>query len=291
VTEPTKLPPIKLPLIVGSLHYDIIVETDHLPRLDETAVGKRWFPKFGGKGGNQAVAAVPARMVGAIGDDDFGAFLRRRLAESGVDHKFVACLPGGQSGMSVATMDAKGDYAATIVSGTNLMIDPALIDDPAIWNGIGILVLQNEIPETVNLAAAQAARVRQIPVLLNAAPARALAPEFAALVDILLVNAVEAEMFGTKLVNDLPSAEAAATQLARSFPTVIVTAGAKGLACVTIGQRAISFPAIKVKAVSSHGAGDCFTGALAKALTARHSLVEACQMAASAAAAHVAALR
>ena len=44
--------------VVGSLHYDIMVEADHLPRRDETAVGTRWYPKFGGKGGNQAVAAA-----------------------------------------------------------------------------------------------------------------------------------------------------------------------------------------------------------------------------------------
>ena len=47
-------------LTVGSLHYDIMVQADHLPRKDETAVGSRWFPKFGGKGGNQAVAAQAA---------------------------------------------------------------------------------------------------------------------------------------------------------------------------------------------------------------------------------------
>ncbi len=58
-------------LVVGSLHHDIMVEADHLPRADETAVGSRWYPKFGGKGGNQAVAAQAAgargRMFGAVG--------------------------------------------------------------------------------------------------------------------------------------------------------------------------------------------------------------------------------
>ena len=56
-------------LTVGSLHYDIMVKADHLPRKDETSVGSRWYPKFGGKGGNQAVAVaragVASRMFGA----------------------------------------------------------------------------------------------------------------------------------------------------------------------------------------------------------------------------------
>ena len=47
-------------LTIGSLHYDIMVEAEHLPRPDETAIGSRWYPKFGGKGGNQAVAAAKA---------------------------------------------------------------------------------------------------------------------------------------------------------------------------------------------------------------------------------------
>ena len=58
-------------LTVGSLHYDIMVKADHLPRKDETSVGSRWYPKFGGKGGNQAVAVaragVASRMFGACG--------------------------------------------------------------------------------------------------------------------------------------------------------------------------------------------------------------------------------
>ncbi len=57
-------PPVVL--VVGSLHHDIMVEADHLPRADETAVGSRWYAKFGGKGGNQAVAAQAAGAHGRM---------------------------------------------------------------------------------------------------------------------------------------------------------------------------------------------------------------------------------
>lgn len=49
-------------LVVGSLPYDIMVKADHLPRKDETAVGSLWYPKFGGKDGNQAVAVARAGL-------------------------------------------------------------------------------------------------------------------------------------------------------------------------------------------------------------------------------------
>ena len=57
-------------LVVGSLHHDIMIEADHLPRRDETAVGHRWYPKFGGKGGNQAVAAARAGVAVVMANGD-----------------------------------------------------------------------------------------------------------------------------------------------------------------------------------------------------------------------------
>lgn len=42
--------------VAGSLHLDVIVDTPHLPREDETVTGRGVTYAFGGKGGNQAVA-------------------------------------------------------------------------------------------------------------------------------------------------------------------------------------------------------------------------------------------
>ena len=280
-------------LTVGSLHYDIMVEADHLPRRDETAVGTRWYPKFGGKGGNQAVSCArhgaASRMLGAVGQDTFAPFLRAGLAATGVDHRFVADCPA-PSGMSVAIMDAAGDYAATIVSGANLMIDVEALRDPAVWADVALLILQNEIPEAVNHAAATEARARGIPVLLNAAPARAMSPAFKALIDVLVVNAVEAEMMGTDPVCCLHSAADAARKLAAQFECVIVTAGAHGLAAWSAADKSFQLPAVKVKAISSHGAGDAFIGALGAGLVHKLDLHAACTKAAQAAARHVAGL-
>ena len=279
-------------LVVGSLHYDIFVEADHLPRKDETSVGSRWFPKFGGKGGNQAVSAqaqgVPARMVGAVGDDGFGAFLRDRLQNSGVEERHVATVSGAGSGMSVAIMDRSGDYAATIVSGANLLISPDGLREAAVWQDVGLLVLQNEVPEAVNRCAAEEARRRGVRTLLNAAPARPLSAEFAKLVDILVVNTVEAEMMGTEPVTSLTSAAEAAEALADLFEAVIVTAGALGLAAWSAEDEHFTIPAEKITVVSSHGAGDAFIGALAAAIVQGKTFRSACTTASHAAADHVA---
>lgn len=280
-------------LIVGSLHYDLMVEADHLPRRDETAIGSRWYPKFGGKGGNQAVACArhtAARMVGAVGADEFGVFLRAGLQAAAVDQRFVATVAGAGSGISVAIVDTAGDYAATIVSGANLLIPPQALSDPQIWADVGLLVLQNEISEAVNLAAASEAHRRGLPVLLNAAPCRDMSAMFRQRVDILVVNAVEAEMMGAGPVTDLPSAAAAAQRLAVEFAKVIVTAGAQGLAVWAKATGAFSIPAEPVNVVSSHGAGDAFVGALAAGLVRGIGLQPATKAASIAAARHVAGL-
>lgn len=278
-------------LVVGSLHYDIMVEADHLPRRDETTIGHRWYPKFGGKGGNQAVSCArqgqAARFLGAIGLDDFGVFLAAGLTEAGVDTRYLRRLGDVGSGMSVALQDSAGDYAAAIVSGANLSIDPAWLADEDLWSGVGLLVLQNEVPKAVNLAAATEAARRGIRTVLNAAPFGSLSNEFTLLVDILVVNAVEAEMMGAPQVRCLASASEAARLLAHRFDCVIVTAGSNGLAIWARGDTSIQIAAEKVEVVSSHGAGDAFIGALAAALCQGRTVAEASAAASRAAARHV----
>ena len=134
-------------------------------------------------------------MVGAVGDDSFGAALLAGLDRAQVDRTNVAVLRGIGSGMSVAIFDDDGDYGAVIVSGANLAIAPGQAGNDLLSKG-KVLVLQNEIPEVVNEAVARHARDLGLPTILNAAPARPFTSGLPDLVDILVVNAIEAEMMG-----------------------------------------------------------------------------------------------
>lgn len=278
-------------IVVGSLHYDIVVDAPDRPRKGETVAGSAWRPKFGGKGGNQAVAAATAgaqvRMVGAVGDDDFGVFLLDALAAGGVDASRVGRIDHVGSGMSVAISDASGDYGAVIVSGSNLHIDPTTISGADLWQYAKVLVLQNEIPEKLNVIAANAARKAGATVCVNAAPYRPMSDEFLDLIDVLVVNAIEAEQFGSAPVTDRETAAAAAKTLSRRFPTVVVTAGGDGLVGVQASQAAVILPALPVELVSTHGAGDVFVGALATSIGRGQTFRDSLAAANHAAAAHV----
>src|ERR1700727_1398413 len=76
---------------VGSRHYDSMVDAPGGPRKGETVTGRSWAPKFGGKGGNQAVAArrqgVSTAMGGAVGKASLGEALLAGLDRAKVDRR------------------------------------------------------------------------------------------------------------------------------------------------------------------------------------------------------------
>ncbi len=270
-------------LTAGSLHLDVIVQAPGLPRPDQTIAGTGVTYAFGGKGGNQAVACAragaEAHMAGAVGSDDFAITLRQALDAAGVRRAGVQTHPGA-SGMSVAILDPAGSYGAIIVSGANLLFQPEATAFP---RGCTTLLLQNEIPEAANLFLAQRAASAGIRVILNAAPARAMSPALLRLLDLLIVNRGEAaDLLGQTEAGLDP--KAAAKALAALGPkAAIVTLGADGLAADRFVQRPV--PA---EVVSTHGAGDAFTGALAAEWARGADLDQAARFAQTAASLHVA---
>lgn len=271
-------------LVVGALHLDVVVDAPGLPRLDETLVGTDVDYRFGGKGGNQAVAAarMGARvaMAGAVGEDAFADRILTALDDAGVDRQAVVQRPGS-SGMSVAITDPEGDYGAVIVSGVNRDMRA---EDVSLDGGVAILLLQNEIPETVNVDLAT--RVGdQTKLILNAAPARPPHPELFRQINLLVVNRIEASDLTGKR-----NPEAAAQALMALGPkTAIVTLGGDGLVAATRSGRLLRLAGHRVPVVSTHGAGDAFVGALAARLAGRDDLEDALSFAQAAAALHVSA--
>lgn len=253
-------------VVVGSLHHDIIVRADRQPLRGETLMGHEWFPKFGGKGGNQAVAAArlgaETHMIGAIGEDSFGDALIAGLDAAGVSRERVSRVATG-SGMSVAMVDSEGDYSAIVVTGANAWLDPEEFDQTTIFDRASILLVQNEIPAAVNLAAAQAARRAGAAVLWNAAPMRPDTDALIELVDLLIMNAVEAEQFCGQPVRSLDEAAEAARSICQAGTNTVVTVGAAGCAWATANGDEGSLPAERVENAQAHGAGDVFCGALA----------------------------
>ena len=270
--------------VLGSLHLDVLVYGPDRPRKGETLAGDRWGLQAGGKGGNQAAQAArqgaEVHMIGRVGRDDFGDRLLAALVQAGVNTQHVRVDDSAGSGMSVAIFDREGDYGALIVSGVNLNIGQEDIELAAeTLRAADCLILQYEVPLDTVKAAAAFARTHDVRVILNAAPAYPAPEGLLDLVDVLVVNEIEAEMISGQPVGTLESAERAAVALLDQVPAVLITLGGNGVMVADLENAPTHLPGYRVPLADTHGAGDAFIGALALRLAEGDALLAAAQYA------------
>lgn len=273
-------------LVVGSLHLDVIVHSSRLPKPDETLLGDNVSYRFGGKGGNQALAAakidVQVFMAGRIGTDNFGKQIYDTLSNQNINLDGLKMVDEA-TGMSVALIGSDGIYSAVVVSGVNQTIE---LSEIAVPDDLTVLVLQNEINTDANFEI-----IKKVPkstfVILNAAPALTPNKDFFERIDLLIVNQLEAKM----LLNEEPSIFNnldALRKLQNLGPKeVIITLGAEGYTGISKNGEIFSEPGIKVDVLSTHGAGDSFVGTLAAFICKGEPINIAAQYAQASSALHV----
>jgi ribokinase len=253
--------------VVGSINLDLVVGVERHPAPGETVVGGDCRQLPGGKGANQAVAAArlasAVAMVGRVGDDVQGTWLRGTLAADRVDVTHVRADRDAPTGMALIAVDGTGENTIVVSPGANARVSARDVSKAGeLVSDADVVLLQHEIPPEAVAAAIETARGR---VVLNPAPARGLAGP----VDVLVPNRGELEA--------LAGGSGDPVMLARSVAgarAVVVTLGAEG-AVVVEGERAERVPAPRVRVVDTTGAGDAFCGALAQALADGAELVEA----------------
>lgn len=259
--------------VLGSTNMDLVAYVARAPRRGETVAGRSFRTIPGGKGTNQAVAAARAgshvTMIGAVGEDDFGARLRAALAESGVEVAALRTAPG-QSGTAHIVVDDEGGNAIVVVPGANGTVTALAPGDERRIAAADALLTQLELPMDGVLAGAHAARAHGVPTVLTPAPVPPgpLPAELLAHTDLLVPNEHEAAILTG---HDDP--RRAALALLEQVPEVVVTLGAEGSLHAARGPAApelVAVPAVRVRAVDTTAAGDAFVGALAVARFGEH---------------------
>lgn len=240
------------------------MNVDHFHAPGETLVAESTFSEIGGKGINQAIAA--ARMgaevsfLAAIGDDADGKECIRCAENDGISGHF-AVKSGEKTTFAFILTDKNGENRVTGYHGAELTPEDVADFESAIAAS-DLLLLQQEVPEAVNIAAARLAKKHGVKVILNPAP---IAPIPAALAEnVWLVTPNEHEAEG---LADL------------HFPRQVTTLGGDG--CQIAGGAKI--PATPVDPVDTTGAGDTFNGALAVCLSEGMAMEDACRVAVKAA--------
>jgi ribokinase len=256
-------------VVLGSLNVDLVARVPRHPRPGETVLADGELRRLaGGKGANQAVAAVRAgaevAMIGAVGDDEAGHAYVGRLRSRGIDVSGVRVLEGQATGQAWITVDDGSENMIVVVPGANEAVGSIPDLDLPLRAG-DVLLMQLELPVAVVARAARAAVAAGARVVLNAAPYAALPHDLVAVADPLVVNEHEALLLADS--DAVPS-------------SVLVTFGSAG--CSWDGERsdAVSVPADEV--VDTTGAGDAFCGALAAALAEGVSRAEAVRRASEA---------
>src|SRR5690348_4843419 len=120
--------------VVGSLNADLVVRVARAPAAGETVPGGALARHPGGKGANQACAAARlasaetrVSMIGLVGADPEGAWLRDGLATDGVDVTGVAVDPDASSGLALIVVEASGQNRIVVVPGANGELAPKVL--------------------------------------------------------------------------------------------------------------------------------------------------------------------
>ncbi|WP_409342116.1 ribokinase [Paenibacillus sp. MBLB4367] len=264
-------------LVIGSLNMDLVAQVRSMPRIGETIIGHSFDMMMGGKGANQAVAAArlgsKVAMIGCFGSDAFGDNMRTSLSREHIDTGGIRKVDNVSSGTAQIVVDQNGANSIVVVPGANSHLKEHDIDGHLeLFEACDVVVLQMEIPLDVVLYSIEKAKQLGKTVVLNLAPMQPLPAEALGNVDYLIVNEVEAEELTGISVTDFDRLSAGLKALPCKH--VVLTLGADGAA--HIGDvRVDRFPAYRVKAVDTTGAGDSFVGAFASRLSRGEAVEDA----------------
>ena len=271
-------------LVIGSVNYDLIFRHPRLPRQGETIAGAELFESCGGKGANQAVAAVRCRgalgdasgvvsFVGAVGDDAHGDTQRGVFAEDDLDIEHLQVLDDIHTGLSAVWVEAgTGDNRIMNSPGANSRVTAKALAAVPVEEA-GFLLLQNETPADGVRSAVQRAADAGVPVIWNPAPIDevndpGLEPGRIAWVT---PNEVECAVLLGRAGERIDAGcapDAAMELLALGYGAAALTLGPAGVMLAEPGGTPTLVPAPEVDAVDTTGAGDAFNGAFGAALLA-----------------------
>ena len=267
-------------VVVGGINMDVVANVRRMPEPGETVHGDSFFMAGGGKGANQAVAAArlgaEVRMVGKVGDDDFGRTLLDALRSEGIDVDGVAPDSTNGTGVAVIMVDASGQNCIAEIYGANRASDETQLEAAkSAMEDADALMLQLETPPDVSLEAARYARSIGLRVIWDPAPAAEMPVEGFVVADFLTPNETEVEALTGIRVDDEDSArEAAESLIAKGVGAAVITLGERGVYAAA-EMESYLVPPFEVDVVDSVAAGDAFAAGLAVAVSEGFGLEDA----------------
>jgi len=253
--------------------------------LTQTGVNEAGVPQFsanpGGAPANVAVAAsrlgARAAFLGKVGNDGFGAYLRRVLDDNGVDRRGLRT-GENYTTMAVVSVDGTGERSFRFVRGADRELAPEAVNEDEVLKSkilhFGSVSLTAGLSRNATIFAARTAHrngrvVSYDPNYRSALwNSEAEASEWMTiplpLVDIIKLAEEELPLLtGT---NDLEEGTRILEE--RGVSLMMVTLGSQGVFCRWKGDTWRQ-PGVPVKVADTNGAGDTFLGAVLSRLSKR----------------------
>lgn len=260
-------------IVMGSINMDLLSHVDDFPEERSNVIGHYLERSTGGKGSNQAATVakqgVSHTMVGAVGNDPFGHEILANMKRQGIDTNGVIIKDDVATGTPVGIITKDGSNTFIGILGANMAMTAADVDK-AFENIEGsMLLLQLETSRESVLEALKVAHDRGMTIVLDPAPSACCFPEALAYADIVTPNLQEAEAIADMTIDDWDDAKAAAKRIAdMGVDNVVVKFEEHGSVLYRAAEKSYTlFPARRVKAVNTTGAGDVFAGVLASLMS------------------------
>ena len=265
-------------LVIGSVAIDNTIYTKQLPSAGTTTIADSYFTNIGGKGANQACAALflgaDVSFIGAVGKDRNGEMVIDFLKENGLNARIKRS--DKPTGVAFIILDeSNAENRILIVQGANTDLTKDDIDaNLDLFNEGDILLTQFENSiETVEYILKKAHEKKMI-VVLNPAPIKEFDEKYYRFVDYLVPTEHELEA----LSHNKKILQGCRDLLEKGAKNIIVTLGEKGSLFVN-KKEMIEIAPHKVDAVDTTAAGDSYLGALVTKLAEDRQIKEAMEFA------------
>ncbi|MDW6003110.1 ribokinase [Vibrio mangrovi] len=266
--------------IFGSFNVDIVAKVQRFPKDGETLIARETTLGPGGKGANQALAALNAgatvHFATKVGRDQFNQFARHHFESSGIHSLSLYESASAPTGSAVIYVNDEGENIIAICPGANQQITGEEVAElmPYVSES-DVLLVQLENNADALEGVLQLARGLKVTVILNPAPYSPDVERFLAYSDFITPNETEASSLSGIDIHDIETAKQAATIIhQKGAQSVIITMGSQGVVLFD-GEKYAHIPAYAAVVVDTTGAGDAFSGALAASIARGENLIQA----------------
>jgi ribokinase len=270
-------------VVVGNAVVDVAYQVERLPGSGETVLARGRSVDVGGKGLNQALIAHRAgavvRFCAGLGRDPAAGIIRACLAAEGLSTAWLVSVSCATD-ESIVYVAGSGENCIVSTDEAARQLTPA--DTEGVLVGVApgdVLILQGNLSREVTGMCLARAHAREATTILNPAPIGFDYTGLWPMVDIAILNQIEAQTLTGEVAMD---AEAAVLR-SRGAGKVVLTLGAEGALVYEASAPPQPVPAPAVIAVDTTGAGDVLAGVLAAGVDRGLALLPAVRWAVAAA--------